>query len=890
LGAILYECLTGRPPFLAPNAIDTIYFVVHEEPVAPSAWIPKLPKDIETICLKCLEKDPGKRYASAKMLAEDLERFLDNLPIQARPVGFLERTVKWAKRRPAQAALVGTVLTAGVVALGAGIWVNETLRGERDTARNERTAADIARDNAKAAQAEAEKQKGIAEQNEQEAIKQKKEVETQKTAAEKARDEAKAAEERAKQAAEAEKTAKNDALAKKKEADEARTLAEKNFQYSRRAVDQYFTEVAEGPLLDEPNLEPLRKNLLGLARGFYEQFVTERSDDPSVLADLGQAQARLALITATLESVPKGIGLWRQALGIFEKLAAAQPANLKLAADVARTYYQLGVWNRKDKQRAAAEEASSAAVGHWERLICSVSPGDKEFETYQSEFARSLDGLGGTYYQFKNYPLARDAYSRALAIRTELADKHDDDDARQRDRAVTLDNIANVAADTNDFEAAEEARKKAREIFRELVKAYPNRTRYRDDLARNQRNLGNLYYSRGRYEDAVNCQQDAARLWDQLSENHTAVKEFRYGAGTAYRLLAQAQARLNRMDLADAALKKSRNYFEALVREAPESQEFQAELIRVDLDFGERLRARRQFGEAAEAFRTCITRLDELLARNKDVQQYKLDLARGLYELGKCLQLWDDQPELRASRFAETEKALQRGAGLWKEITATEPQNDRWRWRALDCLLELARFELDRSKYSDALIAADQYLKFGEPFRSTLAPKSNQKYNFRDASRVRAEALTGLGRFDDSKAAWDDTLKLVEESDLPFFNLFRRATIAHTPEYEKAVKEAEDLVDNAKGSGTALYHIARVMAIGTKTAANDSRLNANERRDRSAKYSQRALEVLQLSRKQDYFTDLSGREGLLYSKDWDTLRSRAEFQQLLSELKLARTQ
>jgi tetratricopeptide (TPR) repeat protein len=667
-------------------------------------------------------------------------------------------------------------------------------------------------------------------------------------------------------------------------------LAEKNFQYSRRAVDQYFTEVAEGPLLDEPNLEPLRKNLLGLARGFYEQFVTERSDDPSVLADLGQAQARLALITATLESVPKGIGLWRQALGIFEKLAAAQPNNLKLAADVARTYYHLGVWNRKDKQRAAAEEASSAAVGHWERLICEIPTGDKEFESYQSELARSLDGLGGTYSEFKKYALARDAYTRALAIRTELADRYVNDDARQRDKAVTLDNIANVAADTNDFDAAEEARKKAREIFRELVKAYPNRTRYRDDLARNQRNLGNLYYSRGRFEDAVNCQQDAARLWDQLSENHAAVKEFRYGAGAAYRLLAQALARLNRTEPADAALKKARTYFDALVREAPESQEFQAELIRVDLDFAERLRTRRQFSEAVEAFRGCVTRLDDLLSKNKDVVQYKLDLARGLYELGKCLQLWDDRPEMRAARHDETAKALQRGATLWKEIAATEPQNDRWRWRALDCLLELGRFQLDRSRFQDALTAANEYLEMGAPLRPSLAPKSNLKYNFRDASRVRAEALTGLGRFDDSKAAWEDTLKLVEDGDLPFFNLYRRATVAHTPEYEKAVKEAEDLVDNAKGSGTALYHIARIMAIGAKTAANDSRLNANERRERSAKYSQRALEVLQLARKQDYFNDLSGREGLLYSKDWDTLRPRAEFQQLLSDLKLARTQ
>jgi len=129
LGATLYATLTGRPPFQAATPMDTVIQVVGEEPVPPRRLNASIPLDLETVCLKCLEKMPGKRYVSAAALKEDLRRYLAGEPIVARPVTSVERAVKWVRRRPVIAGLTAAVVVSVLGGLiGTSLGLSAALR------------------------------------------------------------------------------------------------------------------------------------------------------------------------------------------------------------------------------------------------------------------------------------------------------------------------------------------------------------------------------------------------------------------------------------------------------------------------------------------------------------------------------------------------------------------------------------------------------------------------------------------------------------------------------------------------------------------------------------------------------------------------------------------
>ncbi|NBY03172.1 MAG: serine/threonine-protein kinase, partial [Planctomycetes bacterium] len=150
LGAMFYEFLTGKPPFRGTTLLQTLEDVRNKEPIAPNVLVASVPLDLQTICLKCLEKDKAKRYPTADELADDIERFIKGEPILARPVSVYTKTLKWAKRNQAKAALIAVSAVAAVAIFLGSIFVMVLAKKAEASAKNEEILAkkELARDQA----------------------------------------------------------------------------------------------------------------------------------------------------------------------------------------------------------------------------------------------------------------------------------------------------------------------------------------------------------------------------------------------------------------------------------------------------------------------------------------------------------------------------------------------------------------------------------------------------------------------------------------------------------------------------------------------------------------------------------------------------------------------
>ena len=306
LGAILYELLTGRPPFRGSSLFDTLEQVRTTDAVPPRQLQPRVPRDLETICLKCLEKSPARRYATALALAEDLRSVQEGNTISARPAGSFERSWKWVRRYPAIASLA--LLTVLLTIFGAAGIMREARRAtlSEQQARHDKQRADILRIDADRQRDEARDQRRLAEASQ-------KNAEQQRTLAE----------------------------AERLKAEQAQTQAEASLDETMKAINSLA--VLGGSLRYQPGQQALSKRLYDDTLQLYENLAKRQGDNPAV-----RRQRILALINSgeihrTVRDSDKAEKLLLQATELIEADLKSSPDDLSLNDQAATAYWQLAV-------------------------------------------------------------------------------------------------------------------------------------------------------------------------------------------------------------------------------------------------------------------------------------------------------------------------------------------------------------------------------------------------------------------------------------------------------------------------------------------------------------------------------------------------------------------
>ncbi len=545
LGAMLYELLVGRPPFKATTLADTLQQVIGEDPVPPRRLLGRLPRDLDTICLKCLQKEPEKRYASALALAEDLRRFQEHRPVQARPIGMGERAHKWARRHPTGAALV-SVCAVALAALFAGGWAFAVARGraaEREAGLRQEAEANFRQ----AMQAVDEMLTGVGAVDLADVPQMGPVRERLLTKAQRFFD---------------------DFL--RRRGDDPGVRFEAARAYGRRgdilalqgkdtpaeeAYDRALALLNEAPPGEEARRELARNhhglgallrklNRFGEARAAYQRALDlrrELRDEAPERVDFRQELAATynllgALLATQPDGRPQAEEAYRQAQALQDQLALDDPREPEYRRDLARTLNNLGKLLRGGGERGlrAAEESYGQAIKHQRELI-RLAP---LVPRYRQDLARSLNNLGEVLERLKQPLVARPAYEEARRLLGDLVKEFPTFPEYQIDLATTHQNLGSLWTRADVYDEAEPPLQAAAALYRRLHEEHPKRPEYRLALGQLDCDLGLLLASTGRQQNAEAAYRRALALHEGLAKEFPQLPEYRGQLGVTLENLA----------------------------------------------------------------------------------------------------------------------------------------------------------------------------------------------------------------------------------------------------------------------------------------------------------------------------------------------------------------
>ncbi len=734
LGVMLYELLTGELPFRGSRAA-LVRQIVYDEPPPPRRVNDKLPRDLETISLKCLAKSPARRYATARALCDDLRRWLRGEPITARPVGQFEKLWLWSRRNPRVAVLSAAVfLLLVTVAVGASIAAvvvnhHRVLANQADL--RERDANDLAQKNAR-------------------------------------------------------------------EAQESATKAEANFQLAKEAVDEFLSRVTEDPELQtKGDFFPLRRRLLAAGLPFYQKFVQQKSDAPRLEFDRAMAHGHLALLHVEIGEMEEALANHEQMRAIFAELVAkfpdVQEYRQSLASSHSSVEHDLDNLGRAEEAFVAygqeRNELESLVIefpsipqyrhdlafchdnlgfvlgklarhdGALHELqrslriretLCADYP---KVPKYQRDFAGTADSLGMLLGRLGGTEEALAAYGSSLKTIETLTEQFPKVADNQRALVGAQKKLADLLHATGRSDEALLLYERALVTAETLAFEMPNRVDNRETLGDSEQTLADLLLALGRREEALDPCQKALRLKEQRATNFPSVASYREELAYAHAELGDLFLALARGDEALAAYKQALQIEDRLAGDYPNVPRYREELGNRYLLIGRRLDALGMHEDAMSSIEHAVRVFDALASEFPNNPRYCWDGATAQDTLGNLYYF-----------LGRRERALEqcdRVLSAYHELPENFPTRDL-HFKAI-ASTHRRRSELLRlsGRSYEALTASREELKFRQQLADELPSVAKRVRDVASANWRVAKGLDELGQSETATKSLEESVKML---------------------------------------------------------------------------------------------------------------------------------
>jgi serine/threonine-protein kinase len=872
LGAILYEILAAQPPFQSTTTKDLLHRVIYDAPRPPSATDPSVPRALEAVALKALEKQPEQRYPSAELLALDVKRWLADEPVSVYREPWTRCLSRWARRHRTAVASAAALLVTGFVALSVS---SVLIRRERDEARAQRQQARLAVDDMYSKVADQwleDRLDPLQREFLSKALAYYENFTRQDAADPTLRQEQGRAYQRM-----------ADVLRKLGRHDEAEPAYRRSIDIldrlakgepkvagHRRHLASALSRLA-GSLTERgryPEAEPLYRRSIELSRA-----LADASADPADRVALASAELGLGDLLRVNGQQKQAEEAFRRSAELLKPLAGA--GGVEARQGLAAAFDNLGLLLRETGRFEEAAASYRRAAELLEKLVAEAPtmPGPRD------GLAKVYNSLGLLIGESGLAEESEDVLRRQVALQQRLNDDFPDRPNYRRALSRALLNLAIRLDQKGEAKEAEALYRKALALNDALATDFPDVVKYRRDQARCLNDLGVLLAAAGRPDDAEALYNKALAIYRRLADESPTVPDYRNTlAGTLMnrgQLLGATRRRLQ----AEESYREALAFLDALTSEHPDNPDYQRNAAKCLDSLGNALVSAGRRKDAEGEYRRAAELYEKLVARKDSRPADRLALATCLSNRGD---------NLRAGKIAGAEPVFRRSLGLSSALVAEAPKTPAYRRALAVGHLNFGEFLAQTDRRRDAEKAyqssIDLYETLSADFPSEPGYKSEHGYALGDLAGLlldekrTSEACPVLER---AIAAQRAATGLNPRS-AGYRHMLRghlaalAGALIDLGEHTEASRVAEDLVRSCPDLSGVRAQAARLLTRCVALGKADIRLLASQRDELAGSYADRAIALIRaaIDRRE------TGADRLLDAAEFAPLKFRESFKSL----------